>query len=220
LLQVLLLIIPFGLASAISPVMLTEQTVLLASGGRHAGRRYAAGAFLVALLYIAALVLFGQGISLPQEPRLNATLAIVLGLLLLTAALLIRRGPHRSDHNAARVEKPRHSFGPKRAFGFGLFSMATNLTTLALLVPGAKLIAAGDLAFPERAVLIFLLAALAATPAWLPVALAEIAPGAAQRGLARLAALISNHGRQLTVILIGGLGLLLILRGILGALAL
>ncbi len=220
-LQVLLLIVPFGLAGAVSPVMLTEQTVLLASdGGRRAGRRYAVGAFLVAAVYISLLVLFGQVISLPQEPKLDSTLDMVLGALLVIVALVIHHGRNRAGQHPPRPKKPPRSFGPNRAFGFGLFSMATNFTTLALLVPGSKLIAAGDLAFPERAVLVLVLAGLAATPAWLPVVLAEIAPGPAQRALGRLGELISNHGRQLIVGLVGGLGLLLFLRGFVNALGL
>lgn len=218
---VFLLILPFGLASAVSPVMLTEQTVLLASeGGRRAGRRYAAGAFLVAALYISLLVLFGQVISLPQEPTLDSTLDIALGALLVIVALLIHRGRHRTAQGTGKPKKPHRSFGTNQAFGFGLFSMATNFTTLALLVPGSKLIAAGDLAFPERAVLVLVLAGLAATPAWLPVALTEAAPGPARRGLGWLESTISNHGRQMIVGLIGGLGLLLILRGVISELGL
>lgn len=201
--------------------MLTEQTVLLASsGGRRAGRRYAAGAFFVAALYISLLVLFGQVISLPQEPTLDSTLDIFFGTLLVALAFVIHRGRHRAAHRPDKPKKPRRASGPSRAFGFGLFSMATNFTTLALLVPGSKLIAAGDLAFPERAVLILVLAGLAATPAWLPVALAEVAPGPARRGLGWLDEMIRNHGRQVIVDLVGGLGLLLILRGAINELGL
>jgi threonine/homoserine/homoserine lactone efflux protein len=214
-LPVLLLILPFGFASALSPVMLTEQTVLLSSeGGRRAGRRYAAGAFLVALLYVSVLVLFGQVISLPQEPKLDSTLDIALGAFLVVVALLIHRGRSRASQEKAEPKKSHRSFGPNRAFGFGVFSMATNFTTLALLVPGSKLIAAGNLLLPERALLVLVLAGLAATPAWLPVALTEAVPGPARRGLDWMGSMISNHGRQVIVGLVGGLGLLLILRGV------
>ncbi len=45
-----------------------------------------------------------------------------------------------------------------------------------------------------------------------------VAPGPARRGLDWLSALISNHGRQLTTVLIGSLGAPLILRGVIKAL--
>lgn len=212
-LEVFLLILPFGLAAAVSPVMLTEQTVLLAGkGGSRAGRRFAAGAILVTLAWISLLVFFGRAISLPQEPKLDATLDLVIGALLVLVSLVLWLGRNRRKKEKA---EPGHRFGTSAAFAFGAFSMATNFTSLALVVPGAKAIAAGEIDLPERALLVVLLSAMVATPAWLPVALTAIAPGPAQRGLNAIGDFIENHGRRLTVILLGALGLLLIVRGIL-----
>lgn len=211
-LEVLLLIIPFGLAGAVSPIMLTEQTLVLSGkGGRRAGRRYAAGAFLVVVVWVGLLVFFGRAISLPGKPTLDANLDIALGLLLVAGAGVLHRRGRRPPQ---RPEAPRR-FDPRAAFGFGAFSMATNFTTLALVVPGAKAISAGDLLLPERALLVLILAGLAATPAWLPVVLTELAPGPAHRILNGIGEFIRSRGRQVTVLLLAGLGLLLILRGIL-----
>jgi hypothetical protein len=202
-------------------MMLTEQTVLLASGGRKAAGRFALGAFLVALIFVGTLVVFGQVISLPQEPKLDATLDIVLGAVLIGLAVLLEAGGRfLKKRKPARQKKTRSGLGPRQAFGFGLFSMSTNLTTLVLLVPAAKLVAGGGNPLIESVALVLLLAALAATPAWLPVALAELAPGAARTGLGWLSAMISRYGRQLTTALIGGLGLLLLLRGVFSKLGL
>ncbi len=212
--QALLLIIPFGLAGAVSPMLLTEQTVLLAGrDGRRAARRFAAGVFLVALAYIGLLVFFGRAISLPGEPSLDSTLDLLLGALLLLISLAIHRGRNRRPQEPA-VETSRRSFGAGQAFGFGAFSMATNFTTLAILVPGSKMIAAAGLVFPERVLLVLVLASMVTTPAWLPLALARVAPGAAERGLTGLGNLIQSHGRRLTVLLLAGLGLFLVLRGL------
>ena len=219
--QAFLLILPFGLAGAVSPMLLTEQTVLLAGrDGRRAARRFAAGALLVVVAYIGLLVFFGRAISLPREPSLDSTLDLLLGtLLLLISFAIINRGRNRQPGKPAS-KKSHRSFGTGQAFGFGAFSMATNFTTLAILVPGAKMIAVGGLDFPERVLLVFVLGLMVATPAWLPLALARVAPGAAERGLAGLGNLIQSHGRRLTVLLLAGLGLFLILRGLLDILAL
>ena len=82
-LAALAIVIPLGLAGAVSPVMLTEQSVLLANpdGGR-AAVRYAAGVVVTALVIVVAFGLFGRAISLPTEPHLDATLDLVLGLVL------------------------------------------------------------------------------------------------------------------------------------------
>jgi hypothetical protein len=56
---------------------------------------------------------------------------------------------------------------------------------------------------------------LASTPAWLPVALTAVAPGAAERGLLPIGDLIERRGRLLAVLVVVGLGLLMVVRGIL-----
>jgi hypothetical protein len=211
-LQVLAIVIPFGLAGAVSPVMLIEQTIILAGpDGKRASTRYAAGAGLTLLLYVSVLVLFGRAISLPQEPHLDATLDIVIGALLIVFALAIRwRRPRQ--HNAHRG---RRVMRPQEALGFGVFSMATNFTTLALVVPAAKEIASSDLDLPGRAVVIAVLVVLASTPVWLPLALRGVAPGPAVRGLIAISDLIGRRGRLLAVLVVAGLGLFLVVRGIL-----
>jgi hypothetical protein len=211
-LQVLAFVIPFGLAGAVSPVMLIEQTVILSGpGGRRAGRRYAEGAALTLLLFVSVLVLFGRAISLPEAPHLDATLDIVIGTLLVVFALAIRwrRPREHKEHRARRL------VGPREALGFGVFSMATNLTTIALVVPAAKEIASSTLNLAARAVVIAVLVVLASTPAWLPVALTVVAPGGAERGLRAIGDLIERRGPQLTVLIVAGLGVLLVVRGIL-----
>ena len=211
-LPVLGVVVPLGLAGALSPVMLTEQTVLLAGpDGRRVASRYAAGAALALALFAGVLVLFGRSISLPQEPHLDATLDLVLGTLLLALAAVVRRSrPHERRSHPARAE-----LSPRAALAFGVAAMATNVTTLALAVPAAKEIAASDLAAPGRALAVIVLVVLASAPAWVPVALAEVAPGPAERGLRAVADLISRRGRLLTVWLLAVFGLLLDLRGVL-----
>lgn len=197
-------------------MMLTEQTVLLATAdGRRASSRYAIGASLVLLLFVGLFTLFGRVISLPSEPTLSSSLDIALGfLLVVVAALLVYlkrralRFPGKS-HRAGR----QLSVGPRRALGFGAFSMATNLTTLALVVPAAKIIAASGVDLPGRVILVLVVVIIASMPAWLPVALARIAPGPAERALDWIRDLIEQRGRQLVVLLLVVLGLFLVIRG-------
>jgi hypothetical protein len=211
-LRVLALVVPFGLAGAISPVMLIEQTVILAGpDGKRASTRYAEGAAVTLLLFVSVLVVFGRAISLPQEPHLDATLDIVIGAVLMVFALAIRWHRPRQPN----TDRGRRGMRPGEALGFGVFSMATNFTTLALSVPAAKEIASSDVDLVGRAVLIAVLVVLASTPAWLPIILRAVAPGAAVRGLVALSDVIEHRGRLLTVLVVGGLGLFLVVRGIL-----
>jgi hypothetical protein len=211
-LHLLLVLVPLGLASSVSPVMLTEQTVLLAAPeGRRTGLLYAAGTATVLVAIVGGIVALGQSLALPATPHLNASLDLLVGVLLLALAVALRFWRPRS-HPAERRTRERMS--PPAAYAFGVFSMATNITTLALVVPAAKEIAAGHVAAWEGAVAAALLVAVACVPAWGPVALVSVAPGTAGGLLDRFETLIQRHGRLMVVLLIAAAGAFLVVRGI------
>jgi hypothetical protein len=208
----LLLIIPMGFAAALSPVMLSEQTVLLAGrGGRKAANGFALGIVLVTVGYLSALVVWGQAISLPTRPTLSATMDVIVGgFLVLVAVIIQRRHPKEHQERPARAE-----MGPVSALGFGVFSMATNFTSLAILLPAAKDITAGSLSALERIALVAIVVVLATVPAWVPIAMTRAAPDTAERVLTSLGNVVTRDGRRVAVILIAVLGLVLVGRGVL-----
>jgi hypothetical protein len=63
-------------------------------------------------------------------------------------------------------------------------------------------------------VLAFVLVGLASAPAWVPVVLTRVAPGAGQRILDAIARLIAGYGRQAIVALLRFAGLFLVARGL------
>jgi len=211
-LHLLFVLVPLGLASSVSPVMLTEQTVLLAAPeGRRTGLLYAVGTATVLVVIVGGVVVLGQSLELPAAPHLNASLDLLVGGLLLALAVALRlwRRPGHGGHG-----RTRQRMNPPAAYAFGAFSMATNVTTLALVVPAAKEIAASDLAAWEGVVAAALLVAVACVPAWGPVALVSVAPGTAGRLLARVERLIRRHGRLAAVVLVAAAGLFLLARGV------
>lgn len=210
-LHLLLVLVPLGLAASVSPVMLTEQTVLLAApGGRRAGLLYAAGAATVLVLLVAAVLVMGRSLSLPTAPHLDATLDLVVGGALVALALAVHLVPARERQPSRRGPR---QLGPAAALGFGVFSMGTNVTTLALVVPAAKEIAAASVPTWGRLLASALLVALACLPAWGPVLLVAAAPTAAGRFLGRVEDLLHRHGRLLAVLLVAGAGVFLLGRG-------
>ena len=216
--HLLLVLVPLGLAAAVSPMMLTEQTVLL--GGPH-GRRtsllYAAGTAAVLVVLVGAVLLLGRSLSLPTNLHLDATLDLVIGGVLTAAgvALYLWRPGRDKERKASRAQP-----GVVAAFGFGMFSMATNLTSLALVVPAAKEIAADPVETWQRLVAGLLLVALACLPAWGPVVLDAAAPTTAGRVLDRTATWIRRHGELLAALFLGAAGLFLVARGLLRLLGL
>ncbi len=218
-LAALAVVIPLGLGGAISPVMLTEQTVLLAgpAGGR-AGVRYAAGVVGTTFVFVVAIVLFGRAISLPTEPHLDATLDLVLGLVLVNLALLVHvTGRRRAGPPSRTIVDDQGATGSRQggaALAFGVFAMATNVTTLALIAPAAKEISAADVEIAVEAVLVLVLVGLVSMPAWVPLALTRVAPGPSQRGLAAVRDQILRRGRGFSVGLLSAGGLFFIGRGL------
>lgn len=206
----LTLIVPLGLAAALSPMMLTEQTVLLSgSGGRRSANLFALGVALVTALFLGVLVLGGHAISLPKRPTLSASMDIVVGLFLVLVAVVIHlRQP-------TEKKKPAHKqMSPGAAFGFGLFSMTTNFTSLAILLPAAKAVAADATNIFVRVALIAVLVVLTTIPAWVPLAATRIAEKPAERVLDRLGDLMARHGRTAAIVAFAALGALLVVRGL------
>jgi hypothetical protein len=195
--------------------MLTEQTLLLAGpDGRRAGTRYALGAVGTLLVVVVAVVLFGAAVSLPSEPRLDASLDLLLGVVLLALAALVytwTRSHARAEDDSATPSRPHRSRG---AFPFGAFSMATNFTTLALVLPAAKEIASADLSAIEKALLALVLVGLASAPAWAPVVLTHVAPSTGRRMLDAIGRLIARYGREAIIVLLSVAGLFFVGRGL------
>ncbi|MFZ9668422.1 MAG: GAP family protein [Solirubrobacterales bacterium] len=211
--------LPFALAGAISPMVLTEQTVLLTTaGGRRTASIYAAGAVLVLTVYISLLLLFGNLISFPAHESFSASVDLGLGIaLLLFASFLRHRGKVKAARRVEKKEKQdaRMAVGPAQAFGFGVLGMATNVTTLAALIPAAKIISERENGLIDNAVLGLIVVVIAAIPAWIPIVLTLIAPGPADRFLKALGDFFHRRGRLVLVLIFGLLGAYLIVTGLL-----
>jgi len=219
----LTLVLPLSLGGAISPMLLTEQTVLLGTGGRRAANRFALGAVVALLVIVTVVVFAGHLVELPTEPTLSRTLDVVLGVLLLAiggATHYIGEHPLRRRKREGEDGEPRDRLSlvdhPNAAFPFGAVSMATNFTNLALVVVAAKGIATADLDRAERILLILVVVAISSLPVWLPLAATKMAPRTGQRALDTVHRLIIDHGRAAVVVLFGAAGFFLLARGIFG----
>lgn len=214
-LHLLVVLVPLGLAAAVSPVMLTEQTVLMSGPrGARTGLAYATGTATVLVVVVGAVLLVGRSVALPQAPRLDATLDLTIGGLLLGLAVLVARWPRWHPTRQRERRRSPAQLAPPAVFAFGLFSMATNVTTLALVVPAAKEIAAESVPPWGTAVAAATLVTLASLPAWAPVALVAAVPETAHRLLDSVQRAIHRHGRLLVAGVITAAGLFLVVRGV------
>jgi threonine/homoserine/homoserine lactone efflux protein len=209
-LHLLAVVVPLGLSAAVSPVMLSEQVVVLGSPrGRRAAALYALGTAVVLALVVLASAVLGRSIRLPSAPHLDATGDLVLGAALLVMALALRR--HRS--RPATPRPPRGPMSPPVAFGFGMVSMATNATTLALVLVAVKDVTASGRPDVEQAAALALLVVLGTAPAWFPVLLAAL-PGRSAQALGALSDAVSRHAKGLAVLILLVVGGFLVVRGV------
>ena len=133
------------------------------------------------------------------------------------AVLVLVSGRRRGGSPSRKGSNERGASGScqaRAAFAFGVFAMATNVTTLALIAPAAKEISRADVEIAAEAVLVLVLVGLVCMPAWVPVALTRVAPGPSQRGLAAVRDQIARRGRGFTIGLLSAAGLFFIARGL------
>jgi hypothetical protein len=210
----LAVVVPLGLAAAVSPVMLAEQTVLVAGpAGRRAGAWYAAGTALVVAALCASVEILGRSVSLPRVPRPDAALDVVLGVALLLLAVVVARGRRRAHRAPSRG--PVRGLGPVAAFGFGVFSMGTDLTTLALVLVAARDVAASGSSEVVQLLAVLILIVMATVPAWAPLAAASAPGGAGLAALDAVGRFMDRHGRTMMVGILVAVGAVLIGRGML-----
>ena len=210
-LDLLAVVTPLGLSAAVSPVMLSEQVVVVGGPqGRRLGLLYAVGVASVLVVVVIAVSVLGRSLRLPTAPHLDASADVVLGLGLLLVAWFVHRQRSRRPPTEAR---PRRAMTPPVALGFGVVSMATNVTTLAIVVVAVKEVTATGDPVLDRAPALALLVVLASIPAWLPVLL-TLLPERAGRLLVTVNEVVSRHGRQVVVVLLLALGAFLVVRGV------
>jgi threonine/homoserine/homoserine lactone efflux protein len=213
-LATLLFILPFGFVGSLSPMMFTEQTLILTTKhGRRDATAYAIGAIFTLLIFTSVLVIFGRAIQLPDNTSLSAGLDLLIGVVMLLAAVLIHRSPDQlTSRSKGRKVPP--DLGILGGLGFGVFSMVTNFKALALMVPAAKAIATTGGLLPERIILTVVLVLITSIPAWLPVILTVVAPDLAGRAISAIKRFLDKHGRFLLLLILVVLGVLLVVRGI------
>lgn len=211
-LSVLVVVLPLAFAGAVSPVMLTEQTMLLAGkSGRRRSLAYAGGTEVVTAALVGGIVLLGASVALPQLPRLDASLDLLIGCILLALAAIVAKWPSRRRGATA---KPHDQMGVFESFAFGIFSMVTNVTSLVLAAAAAKEVAAADLAWWETVPVATVLVVTVGLPAWGPIAFALAAPRRASKILRSLVSGFHHHERVIVVTLTTGAGVWLLVRGL------
>lgn len=210
-------LLPLCLAATLSPVLLTEQLLILGKSGARSGLAYLAGLVVVLAAATAVALLVGTTLQLPARPHLSAQTDIALGAALIVlgiAARLLGLRRRREGAGHAARKKTKSSDSPLAAFTLAVGSMATDVTTLALVLVAAKDIAASRAGLLTLVVAVLMLLAFGSLPAWLPLLVAALSPRRGLAALQGLSAFVTKHGRTVVLILVVAVGVYLVVRGI------
>ena len=227
-----LAILPLALGSAVSPLVLVAQilTVTRSGSGLRAGWWFGLGSAVVVALWIGLALVVGH--ALPQAPAgpdpESAALRLVLALVLLGLGVKLLGAAPAPVQSNAELESPaqdgsapgrldgqasrRHPM--RRAFGLGLVTMASNLTSLVLVFPAVHDLGRDRLPGLEEALLVGLIALCTLLPSLAPPLLLLVSGAPGQRQLELLNGWTQAHQRQISGGLCLGFGLLLALSGL------
>lgn len=212
-------LLPLCLAATLSPVLLTEQLLILGRSGARSGLAYLAGVVVVLAAATAVALVVGTTLQLPGRPRLSAQTDIGLGAALIVlgvaARLLgLRRRPSGAGHPAPKKTKKASGDSPVAAFTLAVGSMAADFTTLALVLVAAKDIASSRADLLTLVVAVLMLLVFGSLPAWLPLLVTAVSPRRGLAALQGLSAFVTKHGRTIVLILVVAVGVYLVVRGI------
>lgn len=177
-LSVIASVLPLALLSAVSPmVFVNATTIQLRDGARGTLHFLTGNLILVTLICVVGAGLLGATFTSFVEREVVSTgVDVVLALVLLAYGTYLLRQNYRPTA---------HSTQSSNNLVRGLIIMATNFTSIPLILAASQHLGASD--WPVWAVIpsLAICAALTVAPAWLPLLLATAMPGVLAKVQAR-----------------------------------
>lgn len=208
-----------ALLAALSPTALLIAAVYLGSARpRQVTAFYLAGAVLMSLVMgvILLAVLRSANLQRPAEHTPRFGLRLVLGILLLVAAVVVaRRQPRPPD-----PDKPPKGFvakmvadpAPWSAFVVGVLVFAPGVSFLAAVQVIATARASVDLTVLAMVIVVVINVLLV----WLPIVVHLVAPGFATRYLTAFNGWLRAHGKLILICVLVAVGGIMVVNGIYG----
>ena len=211
-----------ALLAALSPTALLIAAVYLGSARpRLVTAFYLAGAVLMSLVMgvILLLALRSANLQRPAEHTPRYELRLILGILLVAAAVVVaRRTPRPPDPDkppkgivAKMVADP----APVSAFVVGLLIFAPGVSFFAAV----QVIATAQASFDQTALALILVVVINVLLVWLPIVIHLVAPGVATRYLTAFNGWLRAHGKLILICVLAVVGGIMIINGIYGLVA-
>ena len=208
-----------ALLAALSPTALLIAAVYLGSARpRLVTAFYLAGAVLMSLVMAVILlaVLRGANLQRPADHTPRYGLRLVLGILLLAAAVVVaRRQPRAPDPDKPPkgiVSKMVADPAPLSAFFVGLLVFAPGVSFLAAVQVIATARASLDLTVIAMIIVVVINVLLV----WLPIVVHLVAPTFATRYLTAFNGWLRAHGKLILICVLVAVGGIMVVNGIYG----
>ena len=169
--QLLALVIPLSVVSALSPMMLIHSSTLVMQLGRKAGFLYFAGqaTILIAIAPAGLSVMGNIAATWVEREIASKQINVVLGVLLFVfAAYLIIRTLRQARRNPEHKQRP-VLVPAKGAYLFGLLNAASDYTGIIVFAAIAQRTGAAQIGLISKILIVALCAAIILIPAWLPL---------------------------------------------------
>jgi len=208
-----------ALLAALSPTALLIAAVYLGSARpRLVTAFYLAGAVLMSLIMgvILLVALRNANLQRPGEHTPRYELRLVLGILLLAAAVVVaRRQPRPPDPDKPPkgiVSKLVADPKPLSAFLVGLLIFAPGVSFLAAV----QVIATAQASFDLTAIALIVVVVINVLLVWLPIVIHLVAPEFATRHLTAFNSWLRAHGKLILIGVLAAVGGIMIINGIYG----
>ena len=208
-----------ALLAALSPTALLVAAVYLGSSRpRLVTAFYLAGAAAMSLIMAVVLLAVLRGVNLqrPAEHTPRYGLRLILGFLLLAAAVVAARRkarpPDPAKANQGFVSKMVADPAPASAFLVGLLVFAPGVSFLAAV----QVVATARASFDLTVIALVIVVVINVLLVWLPILLHLIFPEATTRYLTAFNGWLRAHGKLILICVLVAVGGIMVINGIYG----
>ena len=219
--QLLISVLPLGLAAAVTPTLFALQ--ILVVSGPNWQRRALAVTLGSGAVFAVIFALFLAGLTQLPDAGTGTTSPIAhwvelgSGVVLLGLAVwLLRPHPNADAKLEAKVRGYADHASPLVFAGLAAYMSVTDFSSLVVLIPALHLVTASAVPLVAQGVVVLILFGLVMVPLWVPPLAVRLAGQRGVHALNRLYAALMNHQLQVMGVVALLLGVLLVYRGFSG----
>lgn len=195
-------VLPYAVGAMISPFVLTVQALILIGGvqPKVRGWCYALGCTAFTIIYIVAVYLVFAKLPVNSKPSpflQGAEIALAIILVVLAIRSYVHKKPPGDAHQS-RVRQMAASAKPWAFFLVGLAVMATDLSSLIIIIPGVRVVQETEATATMQLIALLIVLLLTLMPALLPVTLATVFGKKADTFLLELNHWVTKHTKLIT----------------------